>query len=116
MEKRVEKCSFIDHNKVDACSFCQECKVYMCNKCSNYHNRLFKNHHQHNLNQDFNNIFIGLCKEENHYLKLEYYCKDHGILCCDSCIVKLKTKGKGQHKDCDICFVEDIKDEKKKIN
>ena len=60
MEKRVEKCSFIDHNKVDACSFCQECKVYMCNKCSNYHNGLFKNHHQHNLNQDFNNIFIGL--------------------------------------------------------
>lgn len=34
-------------------------------------------------------------------------------MCCDSCIVKLKTKGKGQHKDCDICFIEDIKDEKK---
>ena len=113
MEKRVEKCSFIDHNQVDACSFCQECKVYMCNKCSNYHNGLFKDHHQYILNQDFNNLFIGLCKEENHYLKLEYYCKNHDILCCDSCIVKLKAKGKGQHKDCDICFVEDIKDEKK---
>ena len=113
MEKKVEKCSFIDHNQVDACSFCQECKVYMCNKCSNYHNGLFKNHHQYILKQDFNDIFIGLCKEENHYLKLEYYCKNHDILCCDSCIIKLKAKGKGQHKDCDICFVEDIKEEKK---
>ena len=113
MEKIVEKCSFIDHNQVNACSFCEECKVYLCNKCTNYHNGIFRNHHQHILNQDFNNIFIGVYKEENHYLKLEYYCKNHDILCCDSCISKLRGKGKGQHKDCDICFIEDIKDEKK---
>ena len=113
MEKKVEKCSFTEHNQLDSSSFCQECKVYMCHKCSNYHNGLFKDHHQYNLNQDFNNIFIGLCKEQNHLLKYEYYCKTHNILCCDSCIVKLKAKGKGQHKDCDICFIEDIKEEKK---
>ena len=46
-------------------------------------------------------------------MKLEYYCKNHDILCCDSCIAKLKVKGKGQHKDCDICLIEDIKEEKK---
>ena len=65
------------------------------------------------MNQEFNNIPKGACKEENHYMKLEYYCKNHDILCCDSCIAKLKVKGKGQHKDCDICLIEDIKEEKK---
>ena len=112
MEKKLKKCSFTDHSQIDATSFCQECKIYMCNKCSNYHNG-FKAHHQYNIYKDLNNIYFGLCKEENHLLKLEYYCKNHDILCCDSCIVKLKAKGKGQHKDCDICFLEDIKEEKK---
>ena len=113
MEKINEKCSFIDHNQIDACCYCQECRVYMCNKCSTHHKGLCKNHQQLNLNNDLNNIYIGICKEENHHLRLEYYCKNHNILCCDSCITKLKKKGKGQHKDCEVSFLEDIKEEKK---
>ena len=75
---------------------------------------MLKNHHQYNLDKDFNNIFFDICKEENHSLKLEYFCKNHNQLCCVACIAKIGGKGKGQHKDCDICFIENIKDEKKK--
>ena len=36
-------------------------------------------------------------------------------MCCASCIVKLKKEGKGQHTDCDICLIENIKEEKNEI-
>ena len=113
MENKKEKCSFIDHNQIDACSYCQECKIYMCNKCSIYHKGLLKNHQQYNLGKDFNNIFLNICKEKDHIMKLEYFCKNHNTLCCDSCITKIKGNGKGQHKDCKIYILEEIKNEKK---
>ena len=113
MEKINEKCSFIEHNQLDAFYYCKECKVYMCNKCSIHHKGLCKNHQQLNLSKDYENIYIDICKEENHNLQFEYYCKNHNILCCGLCIAKLKGKGKGQHKDCEIIFLEDIKEEKK---
>ena len=34
-------------------------------------------------------------------------------MCCDACITKIKGKGCGQHKDWEVCLIEDIKDEKK---
>ena len=110
MEKK--KCSFQEHTDIDAINYCQECKIYMCNKCENYHSKLFKNHHQYELNKDINEIFNNICHEENHSQKLEYFCKDHNILCCASCLCKIKNKGNGQHKDCNVCNIEDIKDEK----
>ena len=113
MEKINEKCSFIEHNQLDAFYYCKECKVYMCNKCSTHHKGLCKNHQQLNLSKDYEYIYIDICKEENHNLQFEYYCKNHNILCCGLCIAKLKGKGKGQHKDCEIIFLEDIKEEKK---
>ena len=89
----------------------------MCNKCEKIHSKMCKHHHWYNLEQNLNDIFTGFCKETNHLEKLEYFCKDHNILCCASCIAKIKGKGKGEHKDCNICFIEDIKDEKKsKLN
>ena len=43
--------------------------------------------------------------------------KNHNELCCGLCISKLEDKGYGQHKDCDICSIENIKEEKKnKLN
>ena len=60
-------------------------------------------------------MFTGVCKIENHHPnKLEFYCNDHNELCCASCVTKMKGKGYGQHMDCDICFIENIKEEKKK--
>ena len=58
-------------------------------------------------------IFTGYCKEDKHSDELEYFCKTHNKLCCAACISKIKSKGNGKHKDCDICDIEDIKNEKK---
>jgi hypothetical protein len=56
--------------------------------------------------------FTGLCPEENHSDNLEYFCKSHNKLCCAACISKIQSKGNGLHKDCNVCNVEDIKEEK----
>ena len=109
MEDKLKKCSFKEHKDIDAISYCQECKVYMCNKCSNYHQGLLENHYIYNLYKVINETFIDICKEKNHPIKLQYFCKDHNILCCGLCITKLEGKGNGKHKVCNISFIEKIK-------
>ena len=111
MENKI-KCFSEEHKEIDAIYFCPECRIYMCNKCEKYHSPFFKNHHPYNLNKE-DEIFTGFCKEKNHPIKLEYFCKDHNQLCCGLCIAKLKEKGEGQHKDCNICYIENITEEKK---
>ena len=89
----------------------------MCNKCLNHHKELFENHQQYNIDKNNNDIFIDICKENRRERKLEFFCKIHNELCCPLCIVKLNEKGYGQHKDCDVCSIENIKEEKKnKLN
>ena len=114
MENKKKKCSFKDHKETDATIYCQECKIYMCNKCANYHKGLLESHNQNNIDEKVKNAFIGYCNEENHnQFQLKYFCKNHNQLCCAACIAKINEKGDGQHKDCDICILEKIKDEKK---
>ena len=55
----------------------------------------------------------GICGEQNHFEKLEFYCKTHNKLCCSSCIIKIQKKGKGRHSNCEICVIEEIRDKKK---
>ena len=110
-EKR--KCSLKQHHDIDAIKYCQECKIYMCNKCLNNHQGLFENHNQYNLDKNSMEMFLDTCEENNHPLKLEFFCKNHNKLCCASCVTKIQGKGYGQHKDCDVCFIENIKEEKK---
>ena len=112
MEEQKKKCSSKKHLDIDAIIYCQKCKKYMCNKCQNYHSELFEEHKTTNLN-NINDIFIETCKEKNHINKLEFFCKEHNTLCCVSCISKLKDEGYGQHFDCDVCHIKNIKDEKK---
>ena len=109
------KCSFNEHKNIDAIKLCSNCKIYMCNKCEKLHSGLFINHSLYGLDQDNNFIFSDVCKQENHFNKLEYFCKDHNVLCCSSCIVKVKKKGRVQHAECNVCILEDIKSEKKDI-
>ena len=45
-------------------------------------------------------------------VELQYYCKQHNILCCGLFISKIKDKTNGQHSNCDICSIEDIEKEK----
>ena len=113
MEKISFKCSFTEHNEIDAIKYCEECKIYLCNKCDKFHSGLFLNHHSYSLDKEPKDIFTGLCKIENHQKQLEYFCKEHNELCCACCITKIKSKGNGQHTDCNICNIEDIYEEKK---
>ena len=116
MELQKQKCSLSKHSEIDAVSYCQECKKYFCNKCQNMHSELMDDHKIINLNQK-NDVFIDLCKEENHNDKLEYFCKGHNSLCCVACTSKCKNEGYGQHFDCDVYHIKDIKEEKKdKLN
>ena len=114
MENKKKKCSLKDHENSDAFLFCPECKRYMCTKCEELHSGFFKTHHQYNyLNNNADEIFTGFCPEKNHSLKLECFCKDHNQLCCLACLSKMKKEGYGQHANCNVCSIEEIKDEKK---
>ena len=115
MEEQNKNCSSKSHNKFRAIIYCYTCKKNMCDKCTLYHSDLFEEHKTKSLEQDkdISKIFTGLCKEEKHKIELEYFCKVHNILCCAACISKIQSKGNGKHKDCQICNIEEIKDEKR---
>jgi len=108
-----KKCSLKAHSETNAISYCQKCEIYMCNKCDKVHSDLCTNHLEYIINENINDFFSEICQEEKYHSKLCYFCKTHNKLCCATCIVKIKGEGNGQHKDCDVCFIKEIKDEKK---
>ena len=113
MKEAEPKCSLEEHKDIIASKYCPECRIYICSKCENFHSPWFKNHHHpYNLIKE-NEIFTGFCRENNHPNKLEYFCKNHNQLCCGLCIAKLNERGEGQHKDCNICYIEKIESIKK---
>jgi len=111
----MEKCSSLNHKEIDALLYCHECNIYMCNKCDKFHSEIFQNHNIIKLEKGNNikEVFTGFCKEKTHKDEIQYFCKKHNLLCCAKCITKLKGKENGQHSDCDICFIEDIENEKR---
>ena len=109
----MQKCSSIEHQQIEAVYYCQNCNIYMCNKCDKFHSDIFQKHKKISLDKETSEIFTGLCKEKSHWNELIFFCKTHNVLCCSSCLCKIKKKGYGQHKDCDVCEIEDIKEEKK---
>ena len=112
MQDQAKKCSFRDHLDIDAINYCFKCQIYLCNKCINIHKGFYDNHPIYSIDK-IRQSFTGFCKEEKHNIKLDYFCKNHNNLCCGLCISKINGKGNGQHNNCDICFIEDIKNEKK---
>ena len=113
----MKKCSNTEHQEVDAIIFCCKCGIYLCNKCEKNHSNLFKNSHQNKIIKDINSdeMFSGMCNEENHLYELKYFCKTHNKLCCIECINRIKDNNNGQHKNCEVCLIRDIENEKKKI-
>ena len=85
----------------------------MCENCKKIHLDLY-NHHQLDLDDQKQDMLIGICSENNHNYNLEYYCKDHNKLVCIACIASITKKGNGQHKNCKVCIIEDIREEKTK--
>ena len=113
MDNQKKKCSSKKHSEIDAISYCQECKLFLCNKCQNLHSELHENHILYSLDKDINEIFTNTCKYEKHFDRLNFFCKNHNQLCCSACICKIIIEGYNQHKDCDICKIKDIENEKK---
>ena len=109
-----KKCAFEEHKNIDAIDYCSECDIYVCEKCKDYHQYLVENNHNKNLrNKENNEINKEICYEHNHENKYEYFCKTHNTLCCIKCVTKIRGSGNGQHSQCDICFIDDIREEKK---
>ena len=112
MEDKNQKCSTKkSHSEIDAISYCQECKSYFCIKCQRLHSELFEEHKIIKLKNKIE-IFEDICKEIGHKDRLEFFCKDHNALCCVACTSKMKEEGYGQHHECNICKIVDIKKEK----
>ena len=107
-----KKCSNKKHSEINAISYCSDCNLYLCNKCTNIHSEYLEIHHIYNLDSNNQEIFTGKCYELNHKNDLEFYCKNHNQLCCAVCLCKIKTNGKGQHNECEVCLIKEIKDEK----
>ena len=101
------------HSELNAINFCHECKIYLCNKCTKSHSELLENHNIYSLNNNIEEIFTGKCKELKHKMELDFFCRTHNKLCCAACLSKIKDKGNGQHFDCNVCSIEEIKEEKK---
>ena len=114
MDTDKPKCSSIDHIKIDAIIFCNICKVYLCNKCETFHSKIFQNHSVQDLKKEKNNFFSDICPEKNHLKNLKYFFKTHNKLVCVACISKIKDQENGQHKDCEVCLLNDIKSDKEK--
>ena len=112
MEDNKKYCSLKSHKEIEAISYCFNCQIYLCNKCLNIH-KDYDDHPVFNLKKINEETFTGFCKEKNHNIKFEYYYKNHNNLCCGLCSSKIKGRGNDQHNNCDICFIEDIKEEKK---
>ena len=113
MAENKTKCSIDVHKEFEAISFFQKCQIYMCKECEKLHSKLHINHHKFEIKEKNQEIFTGLCKEENHFYELKYFCKTHNKLCCAECMTKIKNKKIGQHTDCDICLIEEIEQDKK---
>ena len=114
METQKKKCSLDEHREIDSKTICIKCNIYMCNKCDALHSKLFPNHTIFNSEKNINEIFTGICMEKGHMNnKLQFFCKTHNQLCCVACIAKIQEDNIGLHKDCNICTLKEIKDEKK---
>jgi len=107
----MKKCSLKEHKEIDSLYYCQSCNIYMCRTCENYHSKLFDNHNSCNLNSNPDEKII-ICTEKNHSELLKFFCKNHNQLCCASCICKIKNQEYGQHSNCDVTTIEEIKENK----
>ena len=107
-----KKCSSKEHEGIDANMHCAKCEIYMCNKCEIIHSKLCQNHQTFKLDKNIEEIFTGVCKEKGHGIEIKYYCKTHNQLICAACLSKIQEDENGRHKDCQVCKLEEIKDEK----
>ncbi|XP_052073707.1 E3 ubiquitin-protein ligase TRIM71-like [Mytilus californianus] len=80
------------NSSVSATKYCSDCEERLCPDCAESHTRFkaFKSHHVIDLSSVDSNIPISAKKICNVHpdMLLDYYCKDHDIVCCRACIPK----------------------------
>ena len=113
-ETSINKCYYNEHSEQTATNYCFKCNKFLCETCSTSHFDANPNHNLFSVDKDLRLNFTGYCSE-GHPNKLEYYCSTHTNLCCAACLCKINDKGDGQHTECNVCYIGEIKDEKKKI-
>ena len=115
MEAKKNLCFKEDHKKkrILAKEFCPECKKFYCEDCLVFHQSLFSGHKTRELTNKI--IFKGICNENQHSEKYEYFCKTHNKLCCSKCIIKINDNNtQGEHSKCDYCGLKEIQPKKEK--
>ena len=112
-ETSINKCYYNEHSEQTATNYCFKCNKFLCETCSTSHFDFNPKHNLFSVDKDLNLNFTGFCTEENHPNKLDYYCSTHNNLCCAACLCKINDKGDGQHAECKVCYIGDIKEEKK---
>ena len=113
-EISLNKCYYNEHSEQTATNFCFKCNKFLCETCSTSHCDLNPKHNLFSVDKDLNLNFTGYCNEGNHPNKLDYYCSTHNNLCCAACLCKIKDRGDGQHTECKVCHIDQIKGEKKR--
>ena len=111
-ETSINKCYYNEHSEQTATNYCFKCNKFLCETCSTSHFDANPKHNLFSVEKDLNLNFTGFCKE-GHPNKLDYYCSTHNNLCCAACLCKINDKGDGQHTECNVCYIGDIKEEKK---
>ena len=113
-EISINKCYYNEHSEQTATNFCFKCNKFLCETCSTSHCDTNPKHNLFSVDKDLNLNFTGYCTEGNHPNKLDYYCFTHNNLCCAACLCKIKDRGDGQHTECKVCHIDQIKGEKKR--
>ena len=111
-ETSINKCYYNEHSEQTATNYCFKCNKFLCETCSTSHFDANPKHNLFSVEKDLNLNFTGFCTE-GHPNKLDYYCSTHNNLCCAACLCKINDKGDGQHTECNVCYIGDIKEEKK---
>ncbi|XP_063419190.1 uncharacterized protein LOC134702011 [Mytilus trossulus] len=78
------------NKSLTATKYCSDCEERLCTKCAESHCRFkaFKYHHVIDLSSIGSNKLISAMKncKVHPEMVLDYYCTDHEIVCCRSCI------------------------------
>ena len=109
-ETSINKCYYNEHSEQTATNYCFKCNKFLCETCSTSHFDANPNHNLFSVDKDLRLNFTGYCSE-GHPNKLEYYCSTHNNLCCAACLCKINDKGDGQHTECKVCHMDEIKEE-----
>ncbi|KAH3718009.1 hypothetical protein DPMN_060806 [Dreissena polymorpha] len=72
---------------------CKLCSTFYCFQCVQFHGKLFKKHETYGrdeLNQwpvtKVTQDVLKNCRDHKHE-HLKFYCEDHRLMCCNSCVV-----------------------------